>query len=274
MAAGNDNRWAATRSSHVGSVSVIRATVLSVHHLDLAERQADIALFLAANPGVDIAPLRPRAYPSYTYLPGQECGFCHGDRDGGRCLLSPECRFRYRAGFFTRQGGLCPWCGEPLPGHLGMAWDRGMLWADVAIDHIIPVTRGGPVRAEWNKQLLHKNCNSSKGNRVAAEALALAAGHGTPVLDFLAVCEHPAPMPPGAVIHLLPPLRSGKDGYLRSPLARIGYRFRALCGRNLGVDWFSIHGSLLSVTCERCQYRRAQLGPGNTPACPGLCCRA
>ena len=226
-------------------------------------RRLNIAQFLADNPGVDISSLKPRAFPGYTYLPGQECEFCHGSRDGERCLGSPECLFRYRAGFFTRQGGICPCCGEPLPAHLGMAGDhRGAKRAVVAIDHIIPRSRGGPTHAEWNKQLLHLKCNSSKGNQVAAPALALAAEHGIKVLDYLAAWEHPGPMPRDAEVHLLPPLLE-HDGIFRSPLDRVGHRLRALCGHDFGVGWFPLHGGPLGATCGRCRARREQLGPGN-----------
>jgi len=196
-----------------------------------ASRALDIAQFLADNPGVDISSLRPRVFPGYTYLPGQERMICRGER-ADRCLSTPECRFRYRAGFFTRQGATCPWCGEPLPADLGMARERSVNRTDVAIDHIIPLTRGGLVHAEWNKQLLHRKCNISKGNLVTASALALAAGRGAEVLDFLAACQHPGPMPRDAVVHLMTPLLR-HDGISRSPLARIGYRFRALCRSQL-----------------------------------------
>lgn len=135
-----------------------------------ASRALDIAQFLADNPGVDISSLRPRVFPGYTYLPGQERMICRGER-ADRCLATPECRFRYRAGFFTRQGATCPWCGEPLPADLGMARERSVNRTDVAIDHIIPLTRGGLVHAEWNKQLLHRKCNISKGNLVTGLSL-------------------------------------------------------------------------------------------------------
>ncbi|MGH3067709.1 MAG: HNH endonuclease [Streptosporangiaceae bacterium] len=236
-----------------------------------AARILDIAQFLADNPGIDISSLRPRVFPSYTYLPGEECRTCHGDRDGRRCLLSPECRFRYRAGFFTRQHGICPWCAEPLPGDLNTERGRGGLTSTVATDHIIPLTRGGPKHAEWNKQLLHEKCNTSKGNHVTAPALAVAAEHDVEVLDFLAVCQHPAPMPHGAVVHLFTPL-IGYDGIFRSPLGRVGCRFRALCGHSFGADWFPVHGSPPPATCQRCREHRERLGAGNAPACAGECC--
>jgi len=243
----------------------------------LAERRASeearrlgIARFLADNPGVDIGSLRPRVFPGYTYLPGQECEFCHGDRAGRRCLMSPECLFRYRAAFFTRQRGACPWCGGPLPGDLGMTRERGVVRADVAIDHIIPLTRGGP-DAEWNKQLLHKKCNTSKGNRVTGSALMLAAEHGAEVLDFVAAYWPPGPMPQDAVVHLLTPLRFGTDRVLRTALSGIGGGFRALCGHRFDWDWFPVHGAPV-VTCQRCREHRERLGPGNAPACPASCC--
>lgn len=149
-----------------------------------------------------------------------------------------------------------------------MARERSVNRTDVAIDHIIPLTHGGLVHAEWNKQLLHRKCNISKGNLVTASALALAAGRGAEVLDFLAACQHPGPMPRDAVVHLMTPLLR-HDGISRSPLARIGYRFRALCGHNFGVDWFPVHGSPPPATCRRCLEHRERLGAGNAPACPG-----
>jgi hypothetical protein len=239
-----------------------------------AARVLEIAQFLAENPGIDLSSIRPRVYPSYTYLPGQECEFCHGNRDGSRCLGSPECLFRYRAGFFTRQGGRCPWCGLPLPADLSTRRPRDDPMSTVAIDHVIPLTRGGPRRAEWNKQLVHRKCNSSKGNWVTAVALALAAEHGAEVLDFLAICPHPGPLPRDAEVHLMTPLRwDATHGVFHSSLDRIGHRFRALCSLDLGMDWFQMHGSPLPVTCQRCRQRRERLGPGTAPACPGDCCR-
>lgn len=236
----------------------------------LEERRRDIERFLAANPGIDISSQRPLVFPSYTYLPAEECSFCQGDRDGRRCLGSPECLFRYRAGFFTRQGGICPWCREPLPADLNTFRPRGPA---VSMDHIIPMTRGGPVHAEWNKQLVHDGCNASKSSRVTPVALVLAIERGVEVLDFVAVSAQPAPRLPSAVVHLFPPLRLDRThGCYVSSLTRTGYRHRALCGQNLGVDWFPVHGSPPAATCGRCQERREQLGPGNAPACSGARC--
>src|SRR3984957_17936115 len=60
-----------------------------------------------------------------------------------------------------------PWCRDCLPDS-----PRG-----TAIDHIIPRVYGGPHR-RWNLQLLHQGCNSAKGAKITAGALALAAAHG------------------------------------------------------------------------------------------------
>jgi HNH endonuclease len=237
---------------------------------DLIERQLEITRFLEANPGIDLSSLEPWRFPCYTYLPGQECTICRGQR-ADRCLSTPECLFRYRAAFFTRQGGACPWCGGSLPADLGMTRERGVVRADVAIDHIIPLTRGGP-DAEWNKQLLHKKCNTSKGNRVTGPALMLASGHGAEVLDFVAASWPPGPMPQDAVVHLLTPLRFCADRVLRTALSGIGGGFRALCGHRFDWDWFPVHGSPPAVTCPRCREHRERLGPGNAPACPASCC--
>jgi hypothetical protein len=242
----------------------------SPRNVPLKERQRDIERFLAANPGIDISSLRPRAFRCYTCLPAEECSFCRGGRDGRRCLGSAECLFRYRAGFFTRQGGICPWCRDPLPASLNTFRYRGPA---VSMDHIIPMTRGGPVHAEWNKQLVHDGCNASKSSWVTDAALALAIERGVEVLDFAAVSAQPAPRLPTAVVHLFPPLRLDRThGCYVSSLTRIGHRHRTLCGKNLGIDWFPVHGSPPPATCGRCQERRGQLGPGNAPACPGACC--
>lgn len=64
----------------------------------------------------------------------------------------------------------CPWCGDCLPDS-----PRG-----TAIDHIIPRVYGGPHR-RWNLQLLHKECNSAKGEKITAEALELADAHGVTI---------------------------------------------------------------------------------------------
>jgi hypothetical protein len=47
---------------------------------------------------------------------------------------------------------LCPKCGKPLS------------WHDVSVDHVKAYTKGGPTKLS-NAQLMHRNCNSSKGSR-------------------------------------------------------------------------------------------------------------
>ena len=64
----------------------------------------------------------------------------------------------------------CPWCGDCLPDS-----PRG-----TAIDHIIPRVYGGPHR-RWNLQLLHRECNSAKGEKITAGALELAGAHGVTI---------------------------------------------------------------------------------------------
>lgn len=65
------------------------------------------------------------------------------------------------------QGMICPWCGCDLPPGL----------SGTHVDHIIPVSLGGPDYA-WNLQLLHGRCNRAKGTKLIPAAAALAAGHG------------------------------------------------------------------------------------------------
>lgn len=52
---------------------------------------------------------------------------------------------------YTRAGGVCALCGEHV--------DR----ADASIDHIIPLSDGGP-HVWQNVQLAHKKCNVARGN--------------------------------------------------------------------------------------------------------------
>ncbi len=47
----------------------------------------------------------------------------------------------------------CGWCGEGLRG-------------DISLDHIVPLSKGGP-HTHDNFQLVHKSCNSQKGAKVA-----------------------------------------------------------------------------------------------------------
>jgi 5-methylcytosine-specific restriction endonuclease McrA len=114
-------------------------------------------LHVPPGPGVRVLPREPRRRP----VPGQ-----------------PRVPVPLPGRVLHPPGRSLPLVRRAATRHLGMATERGVQRADVAIDHIIPMTRGGPVHAEWNKQLLHKSCNASTGNQVPAAALALAAEHG------------------------------------------------------------------------------------------------
>lgn len=76
-----------------------------------------------------------------------------------------------RAMLAEQQAGLCAWCNLPLPENL----ETG----EVALDHIIPRSRGGPDYI-WNRQVLHEQCNgpNGKGDKLTPEAERLAAKHG------------------------------------------------------------------------------------------------
>ena len=80
----------------------------------------------------------------------------------------------HRQAFLTElvelQAWRCPWCGDDLPDSP----------PGTAVDHIIPKVCGGPHR-RWNLQLLHKACNSAKGDTITAEALELADAHGVAI---------------------------------------------------------------------------------------------
>jgi RNA-directed DNA polymerase len=54
---------------------------------------------------------------------------------------------------YDRQGGICPLCNEPI-----ISLDEANL------DHILPKSRGGSNDRE-NLQLVHRKCNTRKGNR-------------------------------------------------------------------------------------------------------------
>lgn len=122
---------------------------------------------------------------------------------------------------------------------------------------------------------LHGRCNGSKGARLTAAAYELADGHRVAVLDFLAACEHPLPAPPGSLVHLLTPRRLKKNGLYCLSVDRVGCKWRALCGHDLGLSWAAVHGEPgkpQNATCRRCSIRREQLGAATAPACPGACC--
>jgi 5-methylcytosine-specific restriction endonuclease McrA len=67
-----------------------------------------------------------------------------------------------------RDGWQCTWCGQSLLDDFDAA----------VIDHIIPVTRGGPRDPQWNQQVLHPQCNRKKMNLITDRARSVAAEHG------------------------------------------------------------------------------------------------
>src|ERR1700722_6392057 len=89
-------------------------------------------------------------------------GFCDDDAVPGAS---------HSLAFMTELAGQqhwrCPWCEDYLPDSP----------PGTAIDHIIPRVYGGTHR-RLNLQLLHQGCNSAKGAKITAGALALAAAHG------------------------------------------------------------------------------------------------
>jgi hypothetical protein len=76
-------------------------------------------------------------------------------------------RARLSARLAESQQYTCSWCAQPLAANL----------AGTHVDHIIPVTCGGP-DVDWNLQLLHDRCNLSKSVKITLQAVALAAEHG------------------------------------------------------------------------------------------------
>lgn len=57
-----------------------------------------------------------------------------------------------RAFIFERDGGVCGICGKKVR------------WKDMSLDHIIPVSLGGP-HIPQNVRLAHRRCNAARGNR-------------------------------------------------------------------------------------------------------------
>ncbi len=79
-------------------------------------------------------------------------------------------RFRHgpniKRDLFEEQGGICAICDKPMP-----PIDHDPDDPDDApnLDHIIPVSRGGP-EYRWNLQLTHTRCNAAKSNAMPHEA--------------------------------------------------------------------------------------------------------
>lgn len=98
---------------------------------------------------------------------GQHCCPEHDAADKSR--RGKRRRADARQSLATAQGYVCPWCSLPFAADL----------SDAEIDHIIPVSRGGP-DDPWNLQLLHGRCNGTGGkfDQITKQALALVAQHG------------------------------------------------------------------------------------------------
>ena len=64
-------------------------------------------------------------------------------------LFSPEQR---RILWNTSKNRICTKCGKVIT------------WSDFSVDHILPFSKGGSTKLE-NAAIMHKSCNSSKGNR-------------------------------------------------------------------------------------------------------------
>ena len=71
-------------------------------------------------------------------------------------------RSKLRRKLAERQHWVCTWCMESLPGDL----------SDTHIDHVIPVSHGGPDEM-WNFDLLHGVCNLSKSDKITPRAIDL-----------------------------------------------------------------------------------------------------
>jgi 5-methylcytosine-specific restriction endonuclease McrA len=141
-------------------------------------RHAEAAEYRARNLAASRA--RSRAYQrGYMRRPGRPCRYARAlgcaefAAPGCTCcpahhkLAAHRRRVRFLARLAGRQAWMCPWCAERLPADL----------AGVHVDHIIPVTAGGPDE-EWNFQVLHGPCNRAKWSTITAEAVILAAEHG------------------------------------------------------------------------------------------------
>lgn len=143
------------------------------------EKQRD-ARYRASHPGRDARYLqradRPCKYAKLgcaaLAVPGSRACRQHKNADNRR--RRERRRAKVKQKLAAAQNGLCAWCGLPLPADLARA----------DIDHIIPVSRGGP-DVLWNLQLLHSPCNrrpGAKGQRLTSAALQLAAHYGVAVL--------------------------------------------------------------------------------------------
>jgi 5-methylcytosine-specific restriction endonuclease McrA len=92
---------------------------------------------------------------------------CSGHHYADQLRYEQRRKARIREKLANAQGGTCLWCDVLLPEDLSATH----------VDHIIPVSHGGPDVA-WNWQLLHDRCNLAKGSQVTREARELAEAKG------------------------------------------------------------------------------------------------
>lgn len=92
-----------------------------------------------------------------------ECHSCTAARLRAKRLMPA-----LKQALVERDGWLCSWCEKSLQDDFDTA----------VIDHVIPVTRGGPRDPQWNQQVLHPRCNRAKINSITDRARILAAEHG------------------------------------------------------------------------------------------------
>ena len=103
--------------------------------------------------------------------------FCRGHASSEVTQRQQRKRRRTARKLAAAQSWTCTWCGERLAADL----------AGTHIDHIIPLSLGGP-DMEWNLALLHAPCNLSKNNKLTPQAIKLADEHGItigPVRQYL-----------------------------------------------------------------------------------------
>ena len=114
-------------------------------------------------------------------LPGNLACREHGNADRKRRYERRRSRLVERLA--ATQGGMCTWCGKPLPADLTERLTENR--RAVEVDHVIPKAvslrvLGYAIEDEWNLRALHWRCNGAAGkySRLTPEAIALAAEHG------------------------------------------------------------------------------------------------
>jgi 5-methylcytosine-specific restriction endonuclease McrA len=65
-----------------------------------------------------------------------------------------------------RRGDPCWLCGCPIPPGLDARHPMSF-----TLDHVVPLSRGGPLLDPANARAAHRRCNSAKGNRTTMPRL-------------------------------------------------------------------------------------------------------